>query len=562
MIFRHEYPTLKQTLQQSEDKSQLAPQASIQPSATSNNGVPTFPCQYCRNTFTNRQQLERHVRIHISSIDRKCNICDKHFASHEALSQHKLTHCKTFNSIASDTVSNNKQLLTSKCDANSSQSSTGNTVCVYCKQNIEDENQFKEHFKLHNNIGQSNVGKTNSFICICCRQTLTSNNEYNIHMRHHLKRSSQQQQPTAVTSNEIPEPNESAENDAPQATNNDKADLPAAKASSTSSKLKCSQCEVKFEEWRELADHIAKDHPSTKNSDSTKASESATAPEKNPAKSGTEQSISTQPIQPVIKAEKIDNPAPVIAPVIATITNGHSTASNPASNNSSPRSLNSTNTSNNRPQGFEVTYSNELCEICSSKFDSNQKLQAHLLTKHEFGNTNASVYTCPVCDESYSQPESLLAHANIHGHAARIYKCSHCTLAFVFKSQLINHSFSHRNQAPQVPRPKLNNNNNNNNHPTMYQKMPPQHQQRHSLPHQSLNGMHPMHQAPQVHNGFTHSPSNGNHHPLQLKPVHHQRDIPGHMGGAPMAGPYGHMGHMNPHDKMRQQIHMNSGPSG
>jgi len=46
------------------------------------------------------------------------------------------------------------------------------------------------------------------------------------------------------------------------------ADTSAKASSSSSSKLKCSKCELKFEEWQELADHIAKDHAAARGADS------------------------------------------------------------------------------------------------------------------------------------------------------------------------------------------------------------------------------------------------------------------------------------------------------
>jgi uncharacterized Zn-finger protein len=91
-----------------------------------------------------------------------------------------------------------------------------------------------------------------------------------------------------------------------------------------------------------------------------------------------------------------------------------------------------------------------LCEICSSKFDSNTKLQTHLLIKHEFqsqANFNGVTFTCPVCDEAFSQAYLLLSHTSVHGQAAKIYKCTKCPQAYVFKSQLINHSFAHQQAA-------------------------------------------------------------------------------------------------------------------
>lgn len=106
-----------------------------------------------------------------------------------------------------------------------------------------------------------------------------------------------------------------------------------------------------------------------------------------------------------------------------------------------------------------------MCEICTCKFDTPSKLQSHLLLKHEFpiaANSSSgpliTALICPVCDESFSRADHLLAHTAVHGQAAKIYKCTHCPLAFVFKSQLINHSFAHQNSN--------NNNQNNQQQPT------------------------------------------------------------------------------------------------
>lgn len=150
----------------------------VHPHHVNSNSNQQFPCQYCRNTFTNKSQLERHVRIHLSSIDLKCNICDRVFESEQSLSEHKLTHSKT----------NTFDSLSTTSSSSSSSSNLSSCLCAYCKQSIENEQQFKDHFKRHNNIGQPNSQRSNSYMCIVCKQTLTSNNEYNLHMRHHLKK--------------------------------------------------------------------------------------------------------------------------------------------------------------------------------------------------------------------------------------------------------------------------------------------------------------------------------------------------------------------------------------
>jgi len=172
---------------------------------------------------------------------------------------------------------------------------------------------------------------------------------------------------------------------------------------------------VKFEDWQELAEHVAEAHP--------EAAEAATVQSPGKTAATTADSPSKEAEVLSVKSEKVETTS--------------------AEQQQQPQQKDTEATPNKVlvPSNKTPVFNN-LCEICSSKFESYQKLQAHLLIKHEFNNLSG-VFTCPVCDEAYSRPENLLAHANIHGGAAKIYKCTQCTQAFVFKSQLINHSFSH-----------------------------------------------------------------------------------------------------------------------
>jgi len=171
---------------------------------------------------------------------------------------------------------------------------------------------------------------------------------------------------------------------------------------------RCSKCQVKFESSRELSEHMAEAHP-----------------ENDAEKNG-----SQSPINDVnFGGKKINNGNFKTEKVEST---------------GCEKKIAEFDVADNQiiASKDKQIVSNNLCEICSSKFECHQKLQAHLLLKHEFNNISG-VFTCPVCDEAYSRPENLLIHSNVHGDAAKIYKCSLCKLAFVFKSQLINHSFSH-----------------------------------------------------------------------------------------------------------------------
>lgn len=133
------------------------------PNNNNNNNSQPFPhqhqqqqnslsCQYCRSTFTNRGQLERHMRVHLASVDLKCNICDRKFDNENLLNEHILTHSKTLVSapaLTTTTTSTNNNSSNANNIINNSNHSVEDTisaVCAYCKQNIENVQQFKVCF--------------------------------------------------------------------------------------------------------------------------------------------------------------------------------------------------------------------------------------------------------------------------------------------------------------------------------------------------------------------------------------------------------------------------------
>jgi uncharacterized Zn-finger protein len=405
----HKRPYCESDFTQSNALNQQAVHSNKPVEAQPMNGL--FSCQYCRITFSNKAQLDRHVRIHLSSIDLKCNICDRIFDSQETLAQHKLTHVKS--------LSTDERNVATAASPLANLNSSG-AVCVYCKQVIENELQFKEHFKRHNNIGVpgvNNSGKTNSFMCIVCRQTLRSNQEYNMHMRNHLRRSVR--------------PMNANNNNAYQVENG-----------SQNGQIK------------QVNNNIINRTPSNNfNSNG------------------------------MVKDEKLLMQRSQLTNQITPSQNGVHVTSQIINNNSL------------------IMNSNEyLCEICSSKFETQLKLQAHLLMKHEFASSNG-IYICPVCDDTFNRPEFLLSHTQQHGPAAKIYKCTQCPLAYVFKSQLINHSFAHQHQiahkkainhSPQFNSSPLNHN---------FKPHPPPHQM--SISNMSFSGSN-------LNNSATQSPGQMN----------------------------------------------------
>ncbi|XP_050396843.1 zinc finger protein 423 isoform X1 [Patella vulgata] len=113
---------------------------------------PTSSCTFCSQVFKNKNEYEKHMKIHINNGNLKCNICDEVFPTPDILAEHKLQHCKI---------------------------QQGN-ACVICKVGLKSEDQFYIHSQEH--------GYQGSLLqCIVCRQTLASLVELQMHGKHHFQ---------------------------------------------------------------------------------------------------------------------------------------------------------------------------------------------------------------------------------------------------------------------------------------------------------------------------------------------------------------------------------------
>ncbi|ESO87814.1 hypothetical protein LOTGIDRAFT_81355, partial [Lottia gigantea] len=113
---------------------------------------PTSSCTFCSQIFKNKNEYEKHMKIHINNGNLKCNICDEVFPTPDILGEHKLQHCKI---------------------------QQGN-ACVVCKLGLKTEEQFYVHSQEH--------GYQGSLLqCIVCRQSLASLMELQMHGKHHFQ---------------------------------------------------------------------------------------------------------------------------------------------------------------------------------------------------------------------------------------------------------------------------------------------------------------------------------------------------------------------------------------
>ncbi|KAK2147212.1 hypothetical protein LSH36_563g00005 [Paralvinella palmiformis] len=55
-----------------------------------------YPCKFCSQTFTGRNNRTRHIRYHITGKQHQCNECGKFFARPDSLKEHRFIHTKSY----------------------------------------------------------------------------------------------------------------------------------------------------------------------------------------------------------------------------------------------------------------------------------------------------------------------------------------------------------------------------------------------------------------------------------------------------------------------------------
>ncbi len=110
----------------------------------------TFVCPFCSREYSNRANLERHVRLHTGVKPYMCMVCDQGFTRKDDLKHHMLKH--------SDLP---KPYRCGQCDRNYSQRSVLrlhfrschnanlNHLCMQCGIGFEDQDEYTEHTNQH-----------------------------------------------------------------------------------------------------------------------------------------------------------------------------------------------------------------------------------------------------------------------------------------------------------------------------------------------------------------------------------------------------------------------------
>lgn len=355
-------------------------------------------CLYCSQTFKNRTEMDKHMKIHLNNGDEKCNICDRVFPTPSILAEHKLTHCKI---------------------------REGN-VCVLCKVALKSEEQFYIHTQEH--------GFQSTYIqCLICRQTLVSMVELQMHGRHHFQASSSSftccvcLEAFKTKENLVSKKNASGRN------------YFVCKMCYHGSKLlyHCETCGDSFLNPLQLEAHVVTHHGRKQEHTCHKCQ-------------------ATFQSSLLLKAHNLthhsfDPSNDVTCNQCPASFSSHSQLEAHQQVHKKSYTCIKCQESFDSEEDIQQHVASHVmkegniheCKLCSLSFTSPAKLQCHLI-EHSYQN---SEFRCSICCQLFTNAADIQQHAVEHGLGARRFACLDCSQKFFFSAELENHQICHHGRS-------------------------------------------------------------------------------------------------------------------
>lgn len=350
----------------------------------------SISCMYCSQTFKNRHEMEKHMKIHLNNGDEKCNICDRVFPTPSILAEHKLTHCKI---------------------------KEGN-VCVLCKVVLKSEEQFYVHTQEH--------GFQSTYIqCLICRQTLVSMVELQMHGRHHFQSAN-----SSFTCCVCLEAFKSKDNMVSKVNASGRNYFVCKMCYHGSKSLyHCDACGDSFVNPLQLEAHVVTHHGSRQEHTCHKCQ-------------------ATFQSSLLLKAHNLSHHSSGSSSEF-TCSQCPAIFSSPLQLETHKQTHKKSYTCIKCQESFDSEEEIQIhvathvmkegnvheCKLCFLSFTSPAKLQCHLI-EHTYQNCE---YRCSVCCHLFTTAADIQQHAVEHGLGARRYACSHCSQKFFFSAELENH---------------------------------------------------------------------------------------------------------------------------
>ncbi|VDM41278.1 unnamed protein product [Toxocara canis] len=386
---------------QPDNESSMPATASTQQNGSTSDDV-SFVCQQCDATLSSFTAFGQHMRTHLASdLEQKCHLCNISFIN----SQRRLAH------VVEHFTGNTTRIMCKECPSavffNAHQIRQHHLEthleilyrCAICQRMFNTQNRFQEHLGAHNE-------EMIRYHCVACSTPFETHDLLTIHVQLiHDRQPSQISCPVSVSSNaEVVIPLAETRRSSPIA--------------SECRPVKCSVCDIRFENEDDLDFHRLNIHCKVRRADrcaecQVEITSVAQFLEHTRLHMRNEQAVAC-----VVCRQALRNEAQV-----------HSHANFHLADSSNLSKTSSATKSDSE--------SESRCNICYQVLPTAETLRVHVIEHSSSGE-------CPYCTKTFPLAEALLAHVeSAHTDARPIFACQSCQRSFHFISQLQHHKCPH-----------------------------------------------------------------------------------------------------------------------
>lgn len=157
-----------------------------------------YSCPYCNKTLIDRQTFRLHIRLHISKLFVRCDVCNQAFENDDKLQEHMPTHGDQFSCNKCDnSFKTYQERMIHLKEAH--ETNDNSKVTEHTNTSGEDRNEMKDNNYCKNNYNDGDddedkhlVNRSNlvdgRYECEFCKKTLANRTTLKYHIRLHLQK--------------------------------------------------------------------------------------------------------------------------------------------------------------------------------------------------------------------------------------------------------------------------------------------------------------------------------------------------------------------------------------